>query len=184
MVGQVMMPNIYGAVTGGMEDGRVRAAKNALAQAVQQGGPTSPGAMNALSALDPGRAAAMSQQAQQFDASQAQSADQFGQGMDLRTRQFDYGVERDNIGDRRAAASAGAAAGRQRDAASSAAALDWFKLKFTKDNSPRRFSTSLVFITNASLSISPKSSKLLPSNKFVLARSSSSKLCVSLSASA
>lgn len=122
MVGQVMMPNIYGAVTGGMEDGRVRAAKNALAQAVQQGGPTSPGAMNALSALDPGRAAAMSQQAQQFDASQAQSADQFGQGMDLRTRQFDYGVERDNIGDRRAAASAGAAAGRQRDAASSAAA--------------------------------------------------------------
>jgi hypothetical protein len=116
MVGQVIMPDIYGAVTGGMEDGRIRAAKNALAQAVQQGGPTSPGAINALSALDPGRAAAMSQQAQQFDASQAQSASQFGETMGFRNKQFDYGVERDNIGDRRAQASAGAAAGRAREA--------------------------------------------------------------------
>jgi hypothetical protein len=121
MVGQVMMPNIYGAVTGGMEDGRVRAAKNALAQAVQQGGPTSPGAMNALSALDPGRAATMTQQQQQFDVSQARSSDEFGQTMGYRDKVFDYNAQRDTMQDQRAQASAGAAAGRQREAQMTAA---------------------------------------------------------------
>ena len=107
---QFQAPNIYGAFTQGMADGRNRLrndmqdaetarlgqARNALSQAIQSGGADSDGARNALAMLDPGSAMTM----QRDDARRVED-------VGFRTEEFEYGK---TVDDRRFAEQAAARA--------------------------------------------------------------------------